>query len=97
MALKASNDDGTMCSPEDASHFQSLIGVLHYLTFTRPDIAFSISKLSQFLHRPIGPILVHLIAAKHILHYLFGSPSTGILFHCSSTNIFKLRAFLDFD
>ncbi|MDV3193922.1 MAG: Ty1/Copia family ribonuclease HI, partial [Sweet potato little leaf phytoplasma] len=83
-----------LCSTEDASNFRSLIGALHYLTFTRPDISFSVSKLSQFLH---CPSLVHLVAAKRILRYLHGTASAGILFKRSSSDIYKLNAFSDSD
>lgn len=94
IALKSPSDDGTLCCSDDASLFRSLIGALHYLTFTRPDIAFSVSKLSQFLHRST---LVHLVAAKRILRYLLGSLSAGILFKRSSADFCKLHAFSDSD
>ena len=34
------------------SLYRSTIGALQYLTHSRPDISFSVSKLSQFLHAP---------------------------------------------
>ncbi|RVW96113.1 hypothetical protein CK203_037829 [Vitis vinifera] len=35
-------------------HYQRLVGRLIYLSHTRPDIAFSVSMVSQFMHVP-GP------------------------------------------
>ena len=32
--------------------YRQVIGVLQYAIFTRPDIAFSINKLCQFMHKP---------------------------------------------
>jgi hypothetical protein len=35
-----------------ASEFRSVVGYLQYLSLTRPDIAFTVNKLSQFMHKP---------------------------------------------
>jgi hypothetical protein len=32
--------------------FRSIVGVLQYVTITRPDIAFAINLVSQFMHCP---------------------------------------------
>ena len=57
--------------------FQRLVGRLIYLSHTRPDIAFAISMVSQFMHSP-GP--EHFDAAYRILKYLKGTPGKGLLF-----------------
>ncbi|KAM0960324.1 hypothetical protein ACFX2C_025377 [Malus domestica] len=57
------------------SLYRSLVGALQYLTFTRPDIAFSVHQVCQFMHSPMDS---HYAAVKRILRYLKGSPDLGI-------------------
>ncbi|CAN6583600.1 unnamed protein product [Malus baccata var. baccata] len=52
-------DDGKPYhSPEQ---YRSVVGALQYLTFTRPDIAFSVNQACQFMHNPMES---HVIAVK---------------------------------
>ena len=67
--LKLSKDEGT--SLPDPTVYRRLIRKLLYLTFTRPDISYSVSRLSQFMDHPYAP---HLHAAHRVLQYLNGSP-----------------------
>ena len=68
-------NDGVALS--DPSKFRSMVGALQYLTFTRPDLAFSVHQLCQFMS---CPTTVHLEAAKRILRYIKGTLSHGISF-----------------
>lgn len=70
-------DLGTPLSSADTSLFRSLVGCLQYLTFTRPDIAYVVNSVCQFLHCPTTD---HLIAAKCILRYLKGTIDYDICF-----------------
>ncbi|XP_050125594.1 uncharacterized mitochondrial protein AtMg00810-like [Malus sylvestris] len=44
--------------------YRTIVGVLQYLTFTRPDIAFSVNQACQFMHNPMES---HFIAVKRII------------------------------
>jgi hypothetical protein len=41
---KLSLHDGEPLSSEDATRYQSVVGALQYLSFTRPDISFSVNR-----------------------------------------------------
>ena len=86
-----------LCSDEcdllpDVAAYRRLIGRLLYLTLSRPDIMFTVHKLSQFVacsHLP------HLKAAHHLLRYLKSHPGQEIFF--SSTHSLQVKAFSDSD
>jgi hypothetical protein len=73
--LKLSKDEGTILS--DSTSYRRLVGRLLYQTITRPNIAYSIHILSQFMDKPRQP---HLDAATRVLRYIKGSPAQGLLF-----------------
>jgi hypothetical protein len=50
--------------------YRHIVGALQYCTLTRPDIAYSVNQLCQFLH---SPTTIHLAAAKRVLRYLKGT------------------------
>ena len=64
---KLSLNDGVPLGPNDAMNYKSVVGALQYATLARPDIAFSVNKVCQFLH---APTTVHWAAVKRILRYL---------------------------
>ncbi|RVW35276.1 Retrovirus-related Pol polyprotein from transposon RE1 [Vitis vinifera] len=76
----------------DKRMYQRLVGRLIYVAHTRPNIAYSVSVISQFMHDPREP---HLQAAYRVLHYLKGNPGKGILF--KKNNTLALEAYTDAD
>ncbi|CAN6679935.1 unnamed protein product [Malus baccata var. baccata] len=48
----------------DPSYYRNIVGALQYLTFMRPNIAFSSNVVCQFMNRPIN---AHLFLVKRIL------------------------------
>lgn len=76
----------------DPSTYRSIVGSLQYLTFTRPDIAFTVNSMCQFMTTPIE---VHFGVVKWILRYLQETIQFGI---CYSANAeMNLNAFSDAD
>ncbi|KAH9764942.1 retrovirus-related pol polyprotein from transposon RE1 [Citrus sinensis] len=63
--------------PVDKGRYQRLIGRLMYLSHTRPDLAYALSVVSQFMHNPGEQ---HMKAVMRILRYLKTNPGKGILF-----------------
>ena len=61
----------------DREMYQHLVGRLIYLSHTRPNIAYIVSVISQFMQSSKE---VHLQAVNKVLQYLKGSPGKGILF-----------------
>lgn len=78
------------------SHLYShLVGSLTYLaTWTRPDIAFPVSQLARHLKAPGHK---HLAAAKHVLRYLKGTSSLGVLYSPDMPDANRLISFSDAD
>ena len=77
---------------EDATLYSSIMGALQYATITRPEIAFCVNKVCQFMHQPLQS---HWQVVKRILRYLQGTLSYGIhIAPCPSLNLF---AFCDAD
>uniref|UniRef100_A0A2N9GEN7 Reverse transcriptase Ty1/copia-type domain-containing protein n=1 Tax=Fagus sylvatica TaxID=28930 RepID=A0A2N9GEN7_FAGSY len=61
----------------DPHGYRSLVRVLHYLTFTRPDISFVVHQVCQYMAAPTS---THLTAAKRVLRYIKGTLYLGIAF-----------------
>lgn len=49
-STKLSTFDST--SVEDPTLYRSVVDSLQYLLFTRPDLAFSVNRICQFMHAP---------------------------------------------
>ncbi|CAH9112472.1 unnamed protein product [Cuscuta epithymum] len=82
--------DGT--SPADATQYRRTLGLLQYLSFTRPDISFAVNRLSQFMHAPTE---THWQGVKRILRYLKGTLDHGLFLRRSSP--LTLSVFSDSD
>ena len=76
----------------DGREYRTVVGSLQYLHFTRPDVAFAVNKLSQFMHCPTDE---HWQAAKRVLRYLSGTRDQGIFLR--SNNTLSLHAYSDAD
>ncbi|GAA0153218.1 transmembrane signal receptor [Lithospermum erythrorhizon] len=76
----------------DKTMYQQLVGKLIYLSHTRPDIAFAVSLVSQYMHNPCRG---HLDAVYRILRYLKQSPENGLFF--KKTEDRTIKVFTDTD
>ncbi|KZV52607.1 hypothetical protein F511_07000 [Dorcoceras hygrometricum] len=77
---------------EDPTLYRSKVGALQYLTITRPDIAYSVNKVCQFMQRPLQS---HWKAVKRILKYLRGTLEFGI--HLGISRHLDLFGYCDAD
>lgn len=88
--LSLSSKQGNPIS--NPQEYRSIVGALQYITVTRPDIAFSVNKVSQFMHCPLD---THFKAVKRILRYLKGTLSYGMVLRRSV--LLSLVGFSDAD
>ncbi|XP_072060390.1 secreted RxLR effector protein 161-like [Arachis hypogaea] len=72
--------------------YQRLVGKLIYLSHTRPDIAYAVGIVSQFMHKPQED---HMEAAMRIVRYLKGAPGSGIIF--KKNGHLKVETYTDAD
>jgi histone deacetylase 1/2 len=89
---KLSLYEGSLLGPDDATRYRSIVGALQYLTLTKLHIAFSVNKVSQFLH---APTTVYWAAVKRIITYLKQCTRMGLHIHKSLSNL--VSAFSDVD
>ena len=74
--LKLSKDDEG--STVDPVLFKRIVGILMYLTATRPDIMYGVSLISRFMESPKDS---HWQAGKIILRYVSGTKDLGYVFN----------------
>ncbi|KAL5573328.1 hypothetical protein UlMin_022925 [Ulmus minor] len=77
---------------DNPTHYRSIIDAIQYLTNTRPDISFTVNKLSQFLQ---APTTNHWQGVKRIMRYLKGSKDLGL--HIKYCENLSLQGFSDAD
>eukprot|EP00257_Ricinus_communis_P021105 XP_015580508.1 uncharacterized protein LOC107262008 [Ricinus communis] len=85
-----STSDGSLLP--NLSLYRTVIGSLIYLTITRPDIAYVVHIVSQFV---TSPTTIHWAVLLRILRYLRGTQFQTLLF--SSTSSLELCAYSDAD
>lgn len=61
----------------DPTEYRCIVGVLQFLSLTRPDIVFSVKQVCQFMHKPTSN---HWTTVKRILGYLKGTVDHGLFF-----------------
>ncbi|KAJ0589411.1 putative RNA-directed DNA polymerase [Helianthus annuus] len=76
----------------DKERYQRLVGKLIYLSHTRPDIAYAVGVVSQFMHQPQ---VAHMEAVWRIIRYLKGTSGHGVLFQPNQH--LKIQAYTDAD
>ena len=79
-------------NPIDSGRYQHLVGKLIYLSYTRPDIAFAVSWVSQIMHAPAEE---HMVAVYRILKYLKGTLGRGLFFGKNGEG--SIEAYIDVD
>lgn len=68
------------------------MGALQYLTFTSPDIAYSINLVYQYMTSPID---LHMHLVKRIIRYLHGTLQCGLKYSKSNEYIIKAYSYSD--
>ena len=64
-------------NPADIQPYSEMVGSISCLTYTRSDLGFAVSKLSQYLS---NPSTTHMAEAKHVLRYIKGTLDLGQFF-----------------
>jgi hypothetical protein len=62
----------------DKTMYRSIVRSLRYLVHTRPDIAFAVGYVSQFME---APMTEHWSTVKHLLRYIAGTKTHGCVYH----------------
>lgn len=88
--LKISKDDIDLL--DDPTSYRRLVGRLLYLTITRPDLCYSVNRLSQFMG---APRTRHLQVALRILQYIKRTTGQGL--HFPSSSFVQIKGFSDVD
>ena len=76
----------------DNSLYRQLVGILLYLTHSRPDLAYAVGVVSRYMQEPRE---IHWKAAKRILHYVQKTKHFRI--HYATSSPLELVGFTDSD
>lgn len=89
---KLFRDQGKSLTGEDQFRYRSIVGGLQYLTMTRPDLAFAVNRVCQYIQSPTD---AHWAAVKRILRFVKGTVDHGLKIQKSATTM--LSGFSDAD
>lgn len=92
MAANIQPQAGDSALYSDPTLYRSVLGTLQYVCYTRPDISFSVNKLSQYMHEPT---IKQWTYVERLLRYLRGTISHGLLIKPAPQ--LRLQAFADAD
>ena len=88
VGCKLSKEDET--KDVDPKHYRSMIGILVYVTTSRPDIKQAVGMVARF---QAAPKESHVLYVKRIFRYLKGT--IDLRLWCPSKNAFSLKSYLD--
>ncbi|XP_019173479.1 PREDICTED: uncharacterized protein LOC109169035 [Ipomoea nil] len=77
---------------ENPTQYRRIVGALQYLTITRPDLAYAVNRLCQFMH---SPTVDHWALVKRVLRYIKGTLDYGLRLTSSPST--SIHAFSDSD
>jgi hypothetical protein len=84
--LHEARDNDKVLDHDDRKQYQAIVGGLMYLmTATRPDLAFTLSRLSKFNAKPTTK---HMEAAKHALRYIKYTSDMGLVYGGRDTELY---------
>jgi hypothetical protein len=75
------NSQAAAVMTDEQRQYRSLLAsCIYIMNWTRPDIAYAVSKLCRFMHNPGA---VHITALKRLLRYLHGTADYGLFYDYS--------------
>ncbi|XP_019157570.1 PREDICTED: uncharacterized protein LOC109154165 [Ipomoea nil] len=77
---------------DNPTQYRRIVGALQYLTITRPDLSYAVSRLCQFMHTPTED---HWALLKRVLRYVKGTQDHGLRLSASSSS--DIHVFSDSD
>ncbi|XP_019181955.1 PREDICTED: uncharacterized protein LOC109177102 [Ipomoea nil] len=77
---------------ENPTQYRRIVGASQYLTITRPDLAYAVNRLCQFMH---SPTVDHWNLVKRVLRYVKGTLDYGLQLTPSSST--TIHAYSDSD
>ncbi|GJV91368.1 retrovirus-related pol polyprotein from transposon TNT 1-94 [Tanacetum coccineum] len=92
MVEKSKLDENTQGKVIDHTHYRGMVGILMYLTSSRPDLVYVVYICARYQARPSEK---HLHAVKRIFRYLRGTVNRGLWY--SKDSAFALTSFADVD